>query len=99
LEFVIREKKTDPSREGDKATVGATGPAIATTRAKQLEPKGHLFGAVRLESLSRLAKEHLLEQQTPLSEHQSKWKLCLSLKLFNPILRLGGSAAEILIPS
>jgi hypothetical protein len=85
LEFVIREKKTEPSQEG-KATVGATGPAIAPTRAKHLEPKGHLFGAVQLESLSRLAKEHLLERQTPLSEHQFKWKPCFLLKLLNPVV-------------
>jgi hypothetical protein len=45
LEFVIRKKKTKPSREG-KATVGATGPAIAqepntwSQRATCLEQSG-----------------------------------------------------------
>jgi hypothetical protein len=42
------------------------GQLLHLEEAKHLEPKGHLFGAVRLESLSRFAKEHLPEQQTPL---------------------------------
>jgi hypothetical protein len=81
-----RGMRAEPSREGNNATVGATGPAIAPIRAKHLEPKGHLFGAsgwkVSPDSLTSV----YWNSKTPLRA-SIYTGASLLLKLLNPISR------------